>query len=1337
MLNLVPIFILKNYNNKIFHGNFKAVTLFQDISGFTAMTEKLMKQGKVGAEILSFIINQLFEILISIIYKNGGFISTFAGDAFTAIFPLGDIAKTCKVALDIQKYFIENPIKKTALGEFNLSIKQGISYGRVDWGIVGGEDYKSFYFRGEAIDGCAISEHHSDKGEIIIDSRILEQLSQENITFTEKTAYYYLLEEKNFQAINWDKFDTLEPISHQEDENNEQLKLIYQDLITQFFPTLHRGEKLKAEFRDLVSVFLSFEEPDNFEKLNIIMKKILRLTKDFGGYLSSLDFGDKGSVMLFLFGAPIAYEDNILRAADFATNIKSLFKNKIALGITSGIAFAGYVGSSERITYTALGDVVNLSARFMSTAKDGQLLISQKISTAIEREFKTNFIGKKSFKGKTEEIKVYEIIEKIYFEDEGLHTGNFVGRKKEFNELNQLCKPFFNKKFSGFIYIYGAAGIGKSRLLFEFTNPLIANQKDKATLIVLQTNGILKKSLNPFITYFLEFFNISHTISQEQQKIIFDQKFKKLLNSVPFKKNKSKNQEIKEVINYLQTHKSILGGFLEIYWKNSLYSELDSTSRFTLFLSVIKYFFILQSYVQPLIIVLEDAYEIDKDSKEAFDLMIEDIHEIPLVIFASCRLNDDDTQPQFLQRNKHLTKKIIIPFLSNSEGEELIQSLLGKKIHLDLLNFIIEKTENNPLYIEEFCNYLLKKKLIEEIDGKYVLIIKNSDIPEGIGAIMISRLDRLSINLKEVVQMASILGRDFNIHILGQLLHKEEEELKSLLQEGIKQNLWIKLNESYYQFVQLMIQNTAYSMQLTEDLKIIHKQVGELLEKYYHNNITKSANIAYHFELAQVNQKAIKYFTIASKAAHESYRSNEALELYEKLLTIIDKNEERVNIYARMAEINELKGSWDNAQKLLNQSIDLSIKIKAELKTASLKAYQGAIFQKQGEITNAHKVLKQAIKLAKIYDDQYVLCKSHLNLGKVYLHVNNLNRAMQCFKRAYSTTVRSKEKIYRGLSLYYMGVVKRTQNIFDSAIKYYQKSNKVFQEAHNKRYKSYPIYDLALIYQYQGKLKKSEKLFNNCIVLYREIDYSSGESSTLLNLSIIYLFWSDYDKALKTLYDALKISRRINEKMATSYILFILGTIFYHKKDYKKNIEYLKQSLDIMQQIKVQGYYGYVLSYLTCTYAKLNKPNQAIKAAYYHLKNMKKVENDVENGRTYMGIAMALASPSNLSPIAKERLSEISNFAKIDKQEKNTEAYFERAIKIAQSKNYINTLIPALYLYSQYLMDTGALVKARQHMRNAQKKAQEYGYTIYLKKIEEIKKKIEIISFSNYKTTIT
>ncbi|MCA9969001.1 MAG: hypothetical protein KC425_02240, partial [Anaerolineales bacterium] len=140
MNHLIPQFIFEQLQAGRDHGTFAAVTLFQDISGFTAMSQALMRHGKAGAELLADVINRVFEPLTTAVYARGGWITGFAGDAFTAVFPGQTPAAAlaaAETAVRIRQLIAQQAQRQTRFGAFSLTVKQGISAGEVAWGVVG------------------------------------------------------------------------------------------------------------------------------------------------------------------------------------------------------------------------------------------------------------------------------------------------------------------------------------------------------------------------------------------------------------------------------------------------------------------------------------------------------------------------------------------------------------------------------------------------------------------------------------------------------------------------------------------------------------------------------------------------------------------------------------------------------------------------------------------------------------------------------------------------------------------------------------------------------------------------------------------------------------------------------------------------------------------------------------------------------------------------------------------------------------------------------------------------------------------------------------------------
>lgn len=1276
MVRYLPVLINEQAKKGNERGSFDGYAIFADISGFTALTGSLMKRGKAGAEELSEILNKVYSPLIDYIYSSDGEIANFAGDALTVVFKNECRSGIAHLVNKISSFFQETDGFEVEGQQYKLDIKQGIAAGNIEWGIAGNRK-KVYYFKGEAISRAASAEKQAEPGDIVVHKSAFDLFAVDSPDdFTQITPEVVSTGLEAELAIKDNDSDVLKP----------------------FLPDrLADGYKPVAEFRDIASVFFSFQ-PAEGKALNRQIASFIETVTEYDGFISSFEFADKGALFYVIFGAPVSFENNTGRAIDLTLQLCK--ENNIKAGITHGVAYTGLVGSEARGQYTALGDVVNLAARLVMTAEPGSVLTTDGIYTDMKQQYDFTELGSESLKGIKDKTRLYSIISRKEIETEGYHSGPFVGRHDELSALERALALFKGGEFGFFIYVYGNAGSGKSRLMYE----ALKEFDDNTEILVLQTDAILRKSLNPFVNWLRDIFKVDQ---------LSDAGRNRALNSFieSFNNNATGSEKQQHYFHELKRLSSFIGALVNIHRADSLYEQIDPQARFDNTLLALGYLIRLKALQKPLIMVIEDATGLDEDSRAFLETLMHTEADVPLVMLAAVRPADDGSYIEFFEDKNNETSQIVISPLSGDESAQLTHSLLGAEGEEKLLNLIQEKAAGNPMYIAELIRYLRERGILKYEDNMVSLSDENIETPDGIKSILIARIDRLDKELRELVQYVSVMGYDFSADALSEV--NENPRLEKLLAEGLRQSLWQVDAAGEYHFSQNLLRDAAYEMQLKSTLREKHGSIAAAYEKLYGSDETRYADIAYHFEVAENNEKAREYLEKAAQFAFSTYKAARAHEFYSRLLAYIDDKTERLKIYERLVRVDEISGNWERGLSTITKACALAEEDENLEFEAIYRIAAGEIFQRQGKEKESVEQLQKAIEISEQHRENRA--EAYLKLGITFWRGGRFSDAEQNLATAKNLKEELNDTNGRAMSLYYLGVVQRDLADYSAAMKYYEESLELFRETGHKRYITYPLYDIAVLYQYRGDLESSMRTFSEVAQIYQEIGYRSGESAALLNLGVISNYSGYYDESLERLNRSLEIATALGETLAVAYTEFSIGVNYYNQSRFDEAIAYMKPALTKMVQSRARGYYGYVLSFMTCIYARTGRIKMALKAGIMSLQHIKDLGSDVENGRTWLGLGIALSNPSLDRGRYRRHLNTIHRYAGMIA---TADECFRKAIEESEEADYINTLIPSLYYYSLYLIEKGRKDEGCHLLERARQIASEKGMQGDLKSIE-------------------
>jgi class 3 adenylate cyclase/tetratricopeptide (TPR) repeat protein len=629
--------------------------------------------------------------------------------------------------------------------------------------------------------------------------------------------------------------------------------------------------------------------------MNTTFDFLIEPVERYGGTVARL----MGDAILAFFGAPTAHEDdpqravlaglaivdNILPYQEKLREEKGLDFN-VRVGINTGLAVVGDVGSETAGEYTAMGDAVNLAARMEQTAAPGTVQIAQDTYALVAPLFNFKELGGITVKGKSEPVLAYQVLGRKAepaslrgLSDQGI-SSPLVGRESEFESAMGAVDQLLAGQ-GGILAILGEAGIGKSRLLAELhNNPSI----DKSQLTWLEGHTL---SYGQTISYwpFQEILRSYAGINEEDEEI---EAWRKLESSI----GELFQEKTAEILPYLASLLSIeVSGE---YAERVKYLDGEALGRQVYRSS--RRFFQRLAEQQPLLLLFEDLHWMDASSASLLEHLLPLVERVPLLVCGLSRPDAESPAGKLLQiaeeqYGSRLTEIDLAP-LTQNDSRLLVQNLLEiEGLPDSTKQMILEKADGNPFYLEEIVRDLIEKGALERdiSTGHWQATqhIEKVTVPDTIQGLLIARIDRLDENLKRVVRRAAVIGRAFLYRILDAVLEEErdlENRVKQLQRvELIREKQQIP--ELEYIFKHALAQEAAYEGILLQERREVHARVGAAIETLMSDRLEEFYGLlAHHYSAAELWEKAQEYLFKAGDQAGRMAADAEALSHYHQAM---------------------------------------------------------------------------------------------------------------------------------------------------------------------------------------------------------------------------------------------------------------------------------------------------------------------------------------------------------------------------------------------------------------------------------------------------------------------
>ncbi|MGE0827375.1 MAG: adenylate/guanylate cyclase domain-containing protein [Candidatus Binatia bacterium] len=774
------------------------------------------------------------------------------------------------------------------------------------------------------------------------------------------------------------------------------------------------GERktITALFADIKGSTALIEELDPEEARSIVdpaLNLMMEAVHRYEGYVAQ----SLGDGIFALFGAPIAHEDHAQRALYAALRMQGEMRHyadklrlekgvplQIRVGINTGQVVVRSIRTDDLHTdYIPVGHSTNLAARMENLADPGSIVISEHTHKLVDGYFDCKALGVANIKGVSEPLPIYEVLgigplrTRLQLSAKRGFS-RFVGRGDELEQLRRTLA--LAKEGRGqIVSVMGDPGVGKSRLCHEFK---LLVQKDCLTL---ETFCLAHKKTLPYlpvIELLKQYLQISPQDDERRRK-------EKVMGKVL-----TLDQNLEDTIPYLLF-------LLSPSETTATLREMDPQIRGRRAREAVKRLLLRESLNQPLLLIFEDLHWVDNETQTFLDLLGESVATAHILLLMNYR-------PEYRHgwgSRTYYTRLRLDP-LGTQETQDLLASLLGDGANLEpLKQFLLEKTDGNPLFIEEIVYTLIDQGvLVRDSTEKspfplplYTRPLSEVQLPPTVQGILAARIDRLEAAEKQLLQTLAVIGKRFPFTLAKQVAAMPEEELLSLLPRlQAAEFLYEEVGfpESLYSFKHVLTQEVAYNSLLVEQRKILHERTARAIEADCCREGSEQtveeqcAELAYHYGRSGNAVKAVEFFERAGEQALQRAAREEAAEHFSHALEFLrvqpetpERQQEELRLLvAHAGSLATMRGYRDpEIERIFAHVCDLSRNMEDAPPLLPVLMSLSRFALVRGEYQAAHDLAERFTRIAHRVEDPAALLPAHFVLGYSAFRIGRFSLARQ------------------------------------------------------------------------------------------------------------------------------------------------------------------------------------------------------------------------------------------------------------------------------------------------------------------------------------------------------
>jgi class 3 adenylate cyclase/tetratricopeptide (TPR) repeat protein len=750
---------------------------------------------------------------------------------------------------------------------------------------------------------------------------------------------------------------------------------------------------LFADLKGSTELFADRDPEEARALLDPVLEHMCEAVEQYGGTVSQV----MGDGIMAIFGAPVAAEDHAVRACHAALSMQDLVRHygddlqrshgvpvQIRVGLDSGEVVLSLTGHGLHMSYTAIGLTVNMAARMEQMAKPGTVLAGSDTVRLVEGHVETRSLGPLKVKGFDKLVEVSEVrraATQSRFDAVPVRAKMpFTGRDAQLALLVDAYEHVVTKGASRIVSIVGDAGMGKSRLLYEFLRGLAG--KD-----VLALNGGSAPygsgaGYRPGIRILHQYFNIADGDDAQsiQQKVagrivalsggtaseVFP--ILALLNALPADNpfhrlpNKEKRQHVSDALMWL--------------------GQRLTTER-------------------AMVLAYEDLQWVTADTKSWLERLVRELP--PRTLLVLTYRSDHDVSSLVMPD----TMEARLDGLEPSATRALITAMLGDDRSLDALkDELPRRSGGNPLFIEELVRSLIESRSLVGEPGHYRMDSPHEigEIPRTVRAVLAARIDRLGRIDKHVLQALAAVGDVASVGLLSTVLDDPADEIRKCLRRLQTAGLLIERTEGEhlsYEFKHSLMQAVAYDSLLHERRRELHLRILEAIGTSRDFDV-----LARHAVLGEAWDRALSYLHDAGRAALANFAEADAVSYFERALEVLrhlpsKKESLETAIDLRFDLRNALVplGKHQRVLEVLREAERLADYLRDDRRLAQILASVSNCYGNIGRADLALGAAERSLILGGRIGETRMLVLGHLSVGEIHRTLGDYRKARSSLAR--------------------------------------------------------------------------------------------------------------------------------------------------------------------------------------------------------------------------------------------------------------------------------------------------------------------------------------------------